>query len=308
MVVVGPRPEARAEEDAGAPAGPVAPSGSRVVPPDVDDVEHMCALLLGCDRLPVQVALPPSLPACVRAVTSDLASGKALEVSLTLRECGLRASSCSELRTCALRGVRADLCVGRGKTGPVDVCDAEGRAATCSREQVVQVRDCPRGGEQCAIVDGRAQCSLGACIGDQAPSCSTSGTRIVECKSGRLVSLDCAALGLRCGAGPNGPACVAPTKECTGDGVTCEGNVAVACRNGHEVRIDCGAAGLSCGGAGPAIGACTAPEPTCDPAAPARCDGARIKYCEHGRPRSYLCRSLGLARCVDGGRGPRCAP
>lgn len=303
-----------ADEDAGAPSSsgglqPIVASG-KVTPPDIDDVEHMCALLLGCDRLPISATLPKDFPTCVRTFTEDLTSGKALEVSLTLRECGLRASSCGQLRACALRGVRPDICAGRAKTGAVDVCDAEGRAVTCAREQVAGVRDCPRGGEQCAIVDGRAVCSLGACLGDAAPSCSASGTRVVECKSGRLVSLDCAALGMKCAVlGPPSerPACVAPTKECASPSPRCEGSVAVVCRNGHEVSVDCGAQGLECGGAGPAVGACTAPEPTCEASAAARCDGGRIRYCDHGRPRAYPCRALGLSRCVSDARGPRCA-
>lgn len=310
----GPSSAAPAEEAAGAPTGaassgpswPQAVAAGKVTPPDLDDVEHMCALLLGCDRLPISATLPKDFPTCVRTFTEELSSGKALEVSLTLRECGLRASSCGQLRTCALRGVRPDICAGRAKTGAVDVCDAEGRAVTCAREQVAGVRDCPRGGEQCAIVDGRAVCSLGACLGDAAPSCSASGTRVVECKSGRMVSLDCAALGMKCAVLPSGPACVAPTKECASPSPRCEGAVAVVCRNGHEVQVDCGAQGLECGGAGPAVGACTAPEPTCEATAP-RCDGGRIRYCDHGRPRSYPCRALGLSRCVSDARGPRCA-
>src|SRR5262249_36254198 len=94
----------------------------RVVPPALDDVQHMCALLTGCDRLALPSGIVPrDFAACVRSVYGELASGAAVSFSLTLRECGLRSSSCGELRACALRGTRPDICSGRGRNGPVDL-------------------------------------------------------------------------------------------------------------------------------------------------------------------------------------------
>lgn len=305
--VVGPV----AAEDAGVPKRP----GAQVSAPALDDVEHMCALLTGCDRLPLpQGLVPRDFASCVRSVYGQLASGAAISFSLTLRECGLRASSCGELRSCAMRGVRPDVCAGRGKGGPVDMCDGDGRAITCLGERVAVVRDCPRGGEQCAVAGDRAVCALGGCEADAPPACSRSGTRILECRKGKLVSLDCGAFGLRCVSSSDGPRCATDGAPCAeGHHVpagTCEGAVSVACFHGREVRVDCAAGGLACGGPGAAVGACTMPAPAegaCDPDTAPRCEGATLRWCAWGTPRSYLCKSMGLGRCVDDKGGARCA-
>ncbi len=317
-------PESAAEGPKGPPAAPAPDGGASarfvgtVRPPDLDDVEHMCALLTGCKGLPFPTGfVPRDLPGCVKALADELASPRAASFSLSLKECGLRASSCGELRTCALRGARPDVCAGRGKAGAVDHCDDGGRAITCAGEKPVLVRDCPRGGEQCAVVAGKATCALGTCEADAeadaAPACSASGTRIVECRKGKLLSSDCNTFGLKCSVGPDGPQCVSPTPACAGEGTTCDGSVAVSCWRGHEVRVDCGAAGLACGASasGRAMGSCVVPPPSgaaCDPKAPARCDGASLSWCAWGKPRSYLCKSMGLARCVSDDKGARCAP
>ena len=304
--------------DAGA-ARPVGGDGGRgggdVQPADLEDVEHMCVLLTSCERLPLPSGIvPKDFASCTRSLYAELASAAAASFSLTLRECGLRASSCFELRACALRGAKPAVCAGRGKAGPVDMCDADGRAITCTDERVTLVRDCPRGGEQCAVRDGQAVCALGPCAPGGAdaggPSCSASGTRILQCEKGKLVSVDCAAFGLKCASEASGAACAPATAACNRDSKRCEGNVAVECLHGHEVRVDCGASGLQCAGPGTPVGACVAPAPAsgaCDSASPSRCDGASIKYCASGRPRSYLCKSLAFTRCVVEGKGARCA-
>lgn len=320
-------PSAAEGADAGAAGdggGGPAPAGMRfdgtVRPADLDDVEHMCALLTGCPRLPFPSGfVPRDLPGCTRALADELASPRATSFSLTLRECGLRASSCGELRTCALRGVRPDICAGRGKSGPVDLCDDGGRAVTCAGERPVLVRDCPRGGEQCVVANGKAACALGTCEGDAPPSCSTSGTRVVECRKGKLVSTDCSAFGLRCEVAGGSPQCVPATPACAEAPATCDGDTSVGCFRGHEVRVDCGARGLACAtGAGDGhapragvVGACEVPPPSegaCDPKAPARCDGATLKWCAFGKPRSYLCKAMGFTRCVTEDKVARCVP
>jgi hypothetical protein len=329
LATLAPARPTRAADDGGAPASASGDAGSTadaglgsavvsasrrglVVPPDLDDVEHMCALLTGCASLPITSAFAAQgFVACVRRVWDELASPGAVQFSLTLRECGLRASSCGDLRACALRGARPDACAGRGKQGAASHCDADGRAITCLAEQVTSVRDCPRGGEQCAIREGGAACVLGACEADTPRACSASGTKILQCDRGKLLSMDCAALGLRCASGPSGPACATTSAACSGGGKRCEGATAVTCLNGHEVKIDCAAAGLECGGSADAlaVGACaTSSVPSCDASAPPRCDGAILKYCAAGRPRGYFCKSLGLSRCVTDARGARCAP
>ena len=282
----------------------------------------MCALLTSCERLPLPAGLvPKDFTSCTRALYGELASGAAVAFSLTLRDCGLRASSCGELRSCALRGASTDVCAGRGKAGPVDMCDGDGRAITCNAERVSLVRDCPRGGEQCIVRDGKAVCALGSCDKDSPPTCSPSGTRVLECSKGKLLSHDCGAFGLRCVTGARGPECATAAGSCVEGTVRCEATTAVACWHGHDVRIDCAARGLACGAgtgsldAGGAtvtpVGACAAIAPAkgaCDPSAPAKCDGATLRWCAWGQPRGYLCKSVGLSRCVADDRGARCVP
>jgi hypothetical protein len=309
---------------------PVVVLGQRgqVVPPVIEDVEQMCALLTSCDGLPIPAGLvPPDFATCVRLMADGMTSASAIALSLMLRECGLSANSCTELKACALRGAKPDSCVGRGKQTMAGFCDADGRAMSCFHDRVQAVRDCPRGGEQCAVRQGEAFCTLGACpegVKEGAPPlCSASGTRILRCEHGQLVSLDCTAFGLACGAGPNGPTCVPPTAVCSAGAKRCEGpggpggippagNVSVSCYAGHEVRVDCAAAGLECAatpGSVP-VGECASPVPAtgaCDPKSAAKCDGATIRYCNLGKPRTYLCKALGFTRCgAAGPSGVRC--
>ena len=315
---------AEERSDAGADAAPravVAAAGGHVMPADLEDVEHMCALLTACDKLPLPAGLVPrDFAGCTRALYSELASAGAVSFSLTLRDCGLRASSCGELRSCALRGAHVDVCAGRGKTGSVEMCDGDGRAITCNSERVSLVRDCPRGGEQCVVRDGHALCALGSCETEAAPACSPSGTRVLECKKGKLLSLDCGAFGLRCTPSSDGPKCATQAPSCQDGTTRCDGSTAIACWHSHEVRIDCAARGMKCGagtgildggGAGSVVGACAAAAPAtgaCDPSAPPRCDGATLRWCAYGQPRAYLCKSVGLQRCVSDDKGARCAP
>ena len=318
------------ERDAAAPAAPAASAApAHVTPADLEDVEHMCALLTACERLPLPSGIVPhDFVGCTRTLYAELASPGAVAFSLTLRDCGLRASSCGELRACALRGAKPDVCTGRGKAGPVDMCDGDGRAITCNNERVTLVRDCPRGGEQCVVREGHAVCALGSCDKETAPACSVSGTRVLECKKGKLLSLDCGAFGLQCTASADGPKCATQAPACREGATRCDGATAVGCWHGHEVRVDCGARGLGCGvgsssssSSSLGVGACTvlAPPsrppssdagaaPACDASAPPRCDGASLRWCAWGQPRSYLCKSVGLQRCVADEKGARCAP
>jgi hypothetical protein len=290
-----------------------------VAAPALEEVEQMCALLTSCDKVPIPSALFPSdFQACVKKMTDEMASPTAVNFSLTMRECGLRADSCASLRACALHGASAEACKGRGRQGVVGFCDVDGRALTCWHDEVLAVRDCARGGEQCIVVDAEAACTLGSCPptakeGDR-PRCSVSGTHLLRCEKGKLASLDCAAFGLKCtmaadggtGCATSGPACSAAAKRC-------EGNVAVTCLNGHEVRVDCNAGGLAClqtPGSTP-VGACIAPLPSaglCDSTDKAKCEGDSIHYCYAGRPRAYSCKALSFHKCDSGKNGIRCAP
>ncbi len=267
--------------------------------------------------------VPTDFAGCVRSMSSQLASPGGVAFSLLVRECGLRANSCAELRTCGLRGASPTACTGRGKDSAVGYCDIDGRALSCSKERVAGVRDCPRGAEQCSVREGQAACSLGPCPREIAegapPACSASGTRILQCEHGVLNSLDCDAFGLICsttpaaGGGAPTPRCAPPTTPCTGSASRCDGDTAVSCYNGHEVRVECAAGGMTCAttdAGGRVVGSCVAPAPAtgaaCDPNAPARCDGGTLRYCAAGRPRSFLCKTLGFNRCVGGASGAHC--
>jgi hypothetical protein len=289
-----------------------------VQPPDLDDVEHMCALLTSCEKLPIPPGLiPPDFPTCVKSMHDEMTSAKAVSFSLLMRECGLQSNSCASLATCALRGARPDACSGRGKQALVGFCDVDGRAISCWHEQILAVRDCPRGHEECLVMSGDARCSLGPCPGDMRDGdkarCSASQTHLLHCEKGKLATLDCAAFGLKCVTAADGTAgCATSGPVCAGSTRRCEGTTAVGCFNGHEVRVDCAAAGLVCEPTpgGTPIGACVAPPaPTggCDPNDKARCDGASIRYCYAGKPRSYFCKAFGFGRCETGKTGAHCA-
>jgi hypothetical protein len=293
---------------------------NQVVPPDLGEVERMCALMTSCDRLPIPPSLvPEDFAACVKKMSDEMTSATAIGFSLTLRECGLQSDTCASLRGCAMRGANGEACNGRGKQGVVGFCDVDGRALTCWHEQTLAVRDCPRGGEQCLVVGGQATCTLGPCPatiaeGDK-PRCSGSGTHLLHCEKGKLASLDCAAFGLKCSvAGDGTAACATSGPACTAGAARCDGNVSVTCYNGHEVRVDCAAAGLACNqnaSAAAVVGACAAVPPAtgaCDPNEKPRCDDASIKYCAAGRPRSYSCKGAGFGRCDASRNGIRCVP
>jgi hypothetical protein len=294
-----------------------------VVPPDLSDVEHLCALVTACEKLPIPPSIvPPDFAGCVAKVSADLASPSALGSSLLVRECGLQSSSCAALKSCALRGADAATCAGRGKQSVVGFCDVDGRALACWHEQVFSVRDCPRGGEHCIVVDGQATCTLGPCPANVAegdkPRCSGSGRHLMHCEKGKLASLDCAAFGLKCTTGADGTAgCSTTAAACTAGAKRCDGTLAVGCYDGHETRVDCGAAAMTCAapasGAAAAVGACFAAPPAsgepCDPAERAKCEGPNVKYCHSGAPRTYSCKALGFNRCeaLSSGGGVRCA-
>jgi hypothetical protein len=164
LALTGAVSSSEGRDEPGASQAIVNARAGKVVAASIADVERMCALLISCD----DVAIPPSLfpqdfAACVTSMTGDLASPGAVAMSLAIRECARTASSCGELRSCALRGASDDACAGRGKRAAAGVCDADGRALTCWHDRVFAVRDCPRGGESCRVVDGEAMCTLGAC-------------------------------------------------------------------------------------------------------------------------------------------------
>jgi hypothetical protein len=302
-----PGPVLGAVEGGVAPAIALAGQGL-VVPPSVEEVDEMCALLLGCPDVPLS---PPKMDhgECVQAVWAALSSPEAVKFSIPLRQCGMQANSCKQLRECALRGATPEICKGRGKDRAVGFCDNDGRAVTCYHERLVQVRDCPHYDEQCAARDGQATCILGPCPtevpSDGTAVCSTNGQKIFSCDRGKLVSLDCTAFGLACVKDSDGKPGCAPgtTPTCSKNLSKCDGDDHVGCVGSHEVKVQCGKVGMKCSptvGAKGNIGACTAPTldgGTCSGSG-SKCNGASVEYCIAGKQRSFFCKGLGFSKCA----------
>lgn len=285
-----------------------------VVPPGLSDVEHMCAMLIGCGDIPIQIPTY-DFGLCVRHFWDRLSGPDAISSSLTIRECGLGAVSCGQFARCALRGADPSGCDGRGvgSSKPVGRCDLSGRALHCLEGKVVGVRDCPRGGELCAVRAGEADCVAGRCTADggkkSKPACSSDGSRITSCKNGRTVSMSCAALGLRCDTVDGKPTCVpGSARKCSGTGERCDHAAAVKCVHGREVRVQCNQANLVCGVGvedRTQVGACaTSPysgsDDECDPEKfRSRCSGNAVQYCVGGQLRKYDCKTyFGMNKCV----------
>ena len=288
-------------------------------PPLLANVETLCGLLIGCDNLPVPVPTR-DFGACVSAVWSELASPDGAKFSLTIRECGLASSTCEEFRACALRGAKTTQCEGKAMTAasPVGSCDVAGRAVRCWRGKVLSVRDCPRGGEQCATMKGDATCILGPCPPTEAAgkaTCSGDGNRIMSCDGGKLVSINCGAFGLGCEVSPKGrPRCTATgAPTCKEGSARCEGALHVGCLSGREVRVDCSAAGLACSpqpaSDNTSIGVCVRPPKAkvCTPESlKSECRGNSIRYCLGGQEQVTPCANVGLTRCVGGQGAAHC--
>lgn len=310
-----PAPVLAAVEGGITPAITLAGQGL-VLPPSIEDIEEMCALLLGCPDVPL-TAPKQDFGECVQYFWSSLSSPEAIKFSIPLRECGMQSDSCKELRECALRGAAQDACKGRGKDKAVGFCDNDDRAITCYKEKVVQVRNCPKYGEQCSAREGNATCTLGNCPSDVpsdgSPVCSTNGQKIFSCDKGKLVSLDCTAFGLSCIKDDGKPSCaVASTPKCTKGSAKCDGDDHVGCISGHEVKVQCGKSGLKCTSTPDksTIGACTSPPldgGTCTPGSPSKCSGANIEYCVGGKTRSYFCKGLGFSKCAGKAGQVSCA-
>ena len=295
-----------------------------VLPPSIDDAEAFCALALAC----LDIAMYPPAPdfqGCVNALMNQLTSPEALNASLTIRECGLRATSCKTLRSCALKGAEPSICAGvaTDTPKPVGKCDMDGRAVQCWRGKVLGVRNCGLANEICVAKAGNAECALaGACPATVKENWSCAGTRMVKCLDGKFLSIDCSVLNLACvsGPGPDGKTTVgcAPggTKACTKNEISCSGTNAVGCVYGKEVSVACGDEGMKC--ADPkkdptemTVGVCELPavDKPCDPKTfKASCaKNATMEYCSHGSVRNFNCKTVGANKCVmDKGSGPRC--
>ncbi len=299
--------------------------GGVILPPSLDDAEAFCALALACRDVPMYPP-EPEFQRCVKTIMAQLSGPDALTASLSIRECGLSATSCSKLRQCALKGANATACDGVAvdSDAPIGKCDMDARAITCWRGKVLGVRNCGLADELCVAKGGKADCALpGACPANVKADWSCAGNRMVKCQDSKFLSIDCSVLNLTCVTNEGKAAC-APAKPpaCKGTAVTCKGTDAVACVNGKETKVDCGQQGMLChDSTKPAddrtVGLCEMPAPAdkkdaCDPAKfESKCDGSGIKYCAAGTLRKYECKSIGASKCVmDKGAGgqstPRC--
>ncbi len=306
---------ADAQNDASQVANPQSPPPkANVVPPALEEIQYACGLLLSCGSL----ALPPSVfptdfGECVRTLGNDLSSAAAINYSLSIRECALGSSSCSKLSACLLRGVKGSACKGRA-TGDkvVGLCDVSGQAVTCYRERVLLVRDCPRGGEECAVRQGDATCTFGTCSEQETvPHCTPSQTRLVRCDHGKLIGVDCGLFGLACAETTKGAACTTKA-TCEGSARRCDNGTAVVCRDGHEVRVDCAAANLDCEPSSPhaeRVGECFVHPAgnSCDSSGKTTCDGSTISACIRGKKTTFACKAINMSRCEHSGSGIRCA-
>ena len=303
-----------------------ASSGS-VLPPSLEDAEAFCALVLACRDVPMY---PPAndYTSCVHTLMDQLSAPGALNASLAIRECGLSATSCKNLRACALKGAKEDVCDGVAKEtkDTIGKCDLDARAVTCWRGKVMGVRNCGLADELCVVKDGKAECALaGACPASAKADWACAGTRMVKCQDNKFLSIDCKVLNLTCvkandANGKETVGCAPPTSSTckSTDKVTCDkGNNAVSCYLGKEIKVACAEQGMKCADPTKAAddhtaGACEIPAATGDKACDgkkfeAKCDGSTIKYCSHGVIRNYSCKSIGASKCVmDKGSGPRC--
>jgi hypothetical protein len=327
-------PVEAAPADAGAADGGVAggslylakAASGAVLPPSIDDAEAFCALALACKDVPF-FPPAPDFAGCVKALMENLSSPAALNASVTIRECGLSATSCKNLRACLLKGADPKICDGFAMNSdePVGKCDVDARAVTCFRGRVLGVRNCGLADELCVVKNGKSDCALaGACPVGAKEEWTCAGSRMVKCQDGKFLSVDCKVLNLTCNSytdasGKAQVGCAPPTPTaCKATSTTtCNGKTAVGCVNGKEVKVDCGEVGMTC--ADPkaptdrTVGACelaaaTDPKLQCDPKKfETRCDGASMVYCIAGQVRKYPCKSIGATKCVmEKGSGPRC--
>lgn len=298
-----------------------------VLPPSLDDAEAFCALALACKDVPMYPP-EPEFQKCVKTIMAQLSGPDALTASLSIRECGLSATSCTKLRQCALKGAAATACDGVALESdtPIGKCDMDARAITCWRGKVLGVRNCGLADELCVAKGGKADCALvGACPANAKADWTCAGNRMVKCQDNKFLSIDCSVLNLTCVSADGKAACApAKTPACKAGANTssCKGTDALACVNGKELKVDCGQQGMGCHDPTKAadertVGLCEMPAPTekkdaCDPAKfESKCEGSAIKYCAAGTIRSYQCKSIGASKCVmdkqsTGQVGPRC--
>jgi hypothetical protein len=298
-----------------------------VLPPSIDDAEAFCAMALACRDVPL-FPPAPDFAGCVKALLDQLSGPGALNASVTIRECGLSATSCKNLRSCLLKGASPTICDNFAMTSdnPIGKCDVDARAVTCYRGKVLGVRNCGLADELCVVKSGKADCALaGACPANAKEDWTCAGTRMVKCQDGKFLSIDCKVLNLSCNSytdanGKQQVGCAPPVPtncKTASTTWTCSGKTAMSCVNGKEVKIDCAEAGMGCSDpkapSDRTVGACelpvnSDPKLQCDPKKfDAKCEGANMVYCAAGQIRKYPCKSIGATKCVtDKGAGPRC--
>ena len=291
-----------------------------VVPPDLDDVEHMCALLTSCDKLPIPPSLIPPDFAVVRE-EDDRRADLAPAASTSRSRCAsagcsrTRARACAPARCTAPTPTPAPAAASRASSASATSTAARSPAGTT---RSLAVRDCPRGGEQCLVATARRRAPSGRArrrrrrrqaallrVGD-APAALREG----QAREPRLRGLRPQVRHRR----PTGPpACATAGPPCAGSAKRCEGE-----HRGRLLQRPRGARRLRRRRADvhrrrragrPSARACRRRRPSAGaiPDQAPRCDGANIKYCVAGKPRSHFCKAMGFNKCDSSHNGPHCA-
>jgi hypothetical protein len=279
------------------------------------DVAAACSKAMSCDAGPYFFELCVAWTATGPAMHDRFGRyGLAPDTSLLLGHelssrvpCLLAAKDCPGVLAClaaplSLACANGDDDATVGCSGDVAwYCDDGRRVAHDCAEWGLRCQQKTSSYPDCAQVQPCAGPTALACQGDVATACFI-GHGLPDWT---LLSLDCAAVGLKCDVSPARIGRDAsPGGLCGGAGPACneystaphcEGDHVVRCEHGQERRWDCAFSGLHClgdvGSGGEAIGC----SPVADCFSPRTCEGDTLAYCESDRRVGVDCADWGLA-------------
>lgn len=158
------------------------------------------------------------------------------------------------------------------------------------------------GGPTCVLTtEGRPMCGLEACATSDLTCVGDLLTQCVESAGVRIVTMDCAAKGMTCGAVASSATCIGIGAPCTAALASCEGTVMVSCMGGQEVRTDCAAQLVDGTCVAMDTGARCVLGSECDPwQTPDTCEGDTITFCAGGVLQTAQCSDFGFDPCEDG--------
>jgi hypothetical protein len=156
------------------------------------------------------------------------------------------------------------------------------------------------------------------------PGVTCDGDILVDCDSSYggwpILSSDCAALGLQCGASGVSYGCLRAQRSCSPDGSFCGGTWALACSHGQDSSFDCLQLGpqFTCDDSTTGTAVCRATSPVCsDCDAPKGseckgserlCNGDSLRLCANGWWRDIPCADFGLKACIGTSGRATCVP